>query len=175
MGTLWQPVTWVIFHFLTKEYNHNYREHYVTFFDTFKTIIPCGICRTHFTQSINKPGLNIEDNVNQDRIFNWTVNLHNMVNKMNYKKQWNHDEARRFYESRHLNNNLFKIFILEYTRSNFQKNPHKTENLMRMLKSIAYLHPNEEKRNKLIEFKEKFELNRNSFKNWLTAFLVILK
>ena len=43
-----------------------------------------------------------------------------------------------------------------------------------MIKSSVYLYPNEEKRNKLIEFSEKFELNRFTFKKWLVAFVLII-
>jgi hypothetical protein len=44
-----------------------------------------------------------------------------------------------------------------------------------MINTLAYLHPNEDKRNKLIGFKEQFELNRETTRNWLLAILMIIK
>ena len=65
--------------------------------------------------------------------------------------------------------------MLEYLKANFKKGPEKTEKLIAMFKCIPYLHPNEEKRRKLIDFKEKFDLRPETMKNWLYAFLLILK
>lgn len=175
MSTLWQPITWVIFHSITKDYDERYREHYVSFFESFKTIIPCRICRNHFIDNTSKNNLTIQENINQELIFNWTVNLHNSVNKLNYKKEWSHEQARNYYNSHGLNNNILKIFILEYIKSNFKKNPEKTQALFSMLRSLAYLHPEEEKKKKLIDFKERFELNHDTVRSWLLAFLIILK
>lgn len=175
MSVIWQPVTWTIFHLIANNYNDLYREHYINFFESFRTIIPCRICRNHYNQNIDNSENNIEQNVNSDHIFNWTVKLHNNVNKMHHKRVWSYDEAKNYYGSKQFNNNLLKIFILEYVKSNFKKNPEKTDKLIVMLKSFAYLHNNEDKRNQLINFKEKFELNRDTMRNWLLAFLIILR
>lgn len=174
MSTIWQPLTWIIFHTLTLNYNDEYRSYYINFFDTFKRIIPCSVCRTHFNQNINKDNMNIDQNINADRIFNWTIDLHNSVNKINHKKLWSYDEAKNYYTSHNFSDKILKLFIYEYIKTNFKKNPEKTNNLINMLNSIGYLHPNIEKRNKLIGFKEKFELNRDTFKKWLLAFVLII-
>ena len=132
-------------------------------------------CRNHFIKQIDNPNLSIDNNVNSDKIFNWTVDLHNNVNKMNHKKIWSYDEARSYYQINNYNNGILKFFIFQFIKTNYKKNPEKTGQLIRMIKTLAYLHPNEDKRNKLIEFKEKFDLNRNNIKSWIYAFLVILK
>lgn len=174
MSTTWQPLSWIIFHTLALNYNDNYQQHYINFFETFRKIIPCSICRNHYNQNINKENMSIQQNINKDRIFNWTIDIHNSVNKMNHKKQWNYDEAKDYYVKNNFNNKILKIFLYEYVKSNFKKNPEKTNNLIEMIKTIPYLHPEEDKRDKLIEFKEKFELNRITFKRWLLAFVLIL-
>lgn len=43
-----------------------------------------------------------------------------------------------------------------------------------MMKTLPYFSPDQDKRQKLIDFKEKFELNRDTFKSWFYAFIVIL-
>lgn len=175
MGTAWQPLTWIIFHTLTLNYNDNYREHYISFFESFKVIIPCSICRNHYNSNINTSDMSIENNINSEKIFNWTINLHNSVNKTNHKKVWNYDEARNYYTKFNFNGKILKVFIYQYIMTNFKKNPDKTFNLIKMLNSLPYLYPDENKRLKLIDFKEKFELNRFTLKNWLTAFVLIIQ
>lgn len=173
--TAWQSITWNCFHTIALNYREEYKEYYNTFFDTFKTIIPCKICRNHFIQNINKPNMSIDENNNSEKIFNWTIDLHNSVNRMHSKKIWSHEEAKNYYRNNNFNNNVFKFFIFEYIRSNFKKKPEKTQQLIRMMNTLPYLHPDEKKRNQLIHFKEQFELNRNTMKNWLLAFILILK
>ena len=175
MSTLWQPLTWNIFHIIALNYNEIYRDQYISFFEAFKVIIPCSICKNHYNNNLNNSNLSIENNINKDRIFNWTIDLHNSVNKMNHKKIWSYDEARNYYTNIHLTTKVLKLFIYEFIKANFKKKPEKTINLIKMLQSIAYLHPNEEKRNKLIDFKQKFELNRFIFKKWLIAFILIIE
>ena len=173
--TEWQQLTWYVFHTSALNYNEQYRDEYINFFDSLSTIIPCSICRTHYNHHINKDDMKIHDNINKERFFNWTVDLHNEVNKMHHKKIWSYSEARNHYYKTNYNNNVVKNFLFHYIRANFKKGPEKTEELFRMIKTLAYMNPNEEKRNKLIDFKEKFDLNRDSIRNWLLAFLIILK
>jgi hypothetical protein len=173
--TEWQRITWHLFHTISLNYNDKYKEEYIIFFDTLKTIIPCGICRKHYIENTSKNDMEIDKNINNDKIFNWTIDMHNSVNKMNRKKIWNHDESRKYYEQHNFNNKTLKFFIYEYIRANFRKNFEKTTQLLRMMNTLPYIYPYEEKRNKLIDFKERFELNRDNIKQWLFAFLIILK
>ena len=171
--TEWQRITWIFFHTLTLNYNDEYRDKYIEFFNTFKTIIPCKICRNHFNQNIGKDNMSIESNINSDRIFNWTIDLHNSVNKMNHKKIWNYEEAKKYYTENNFDNKILKFFVFEYIKANFKKGLDKTEQLFKMIRSLVYLHPNHKKRFVLIDFKEKFELNKNTIRNWLLAFVLI--
>jgi hypothetical protein len=97
MSTIWQPITWIIFHFLTKKYNPEYHDKYITFFESFKIIIPCKMCRNHYNQNINNEENSIEKNVNTEHIFNWTVRLHNIVNKDTNKPVLSFYEALQIY------------------------------------------------------------------------------
>jgi len=170
----WQPITWNIFHFFALNYNEKYRNEYITFFDTFKILLPCSVCKSHYNQHLNKEHLTLEKNINKERIFEWTIDLHNLVNKMNYKKQWTYIDARKHYEKNIFDNKILKKFVLEYIKHCFKKNPMKTQNLLKMIKTIPYLHPNEKKREKLIDFNKKFVLNRFTLKQWLTTFMIII-
>jgi hypothetical protein len=173
--TEWQPITWILFHTFALDYDEIYKDHYINFFESFQTIIPCGTCRNHYKENINNDNMNIINNINKDKIFNWTIDLHNTVNKMNKTKIWSYDEAKVYYSNNKINNNMLKIFIFSYIRTNFRKNPNKTNELIRMIKSVAYIYPEIEKKKKLIDFSEKFELRRDNFKKWLFAFIIIIK
>ena len=95
--TAWQNLTWTVFHFISLRYNPEQSEHYIRFFKTFQIIIPCKICRTHFNQKISEEGMGIEENILKGNIFNWTILLHNNVNKLNNKKEWSFEQANSFY------------------------------------------------------------------------------
>jgi hypothetical protein len=172
--TEWQPITWNIFHNFALNYNETYKNQYITFFDTFKILLPCSVCKKHYNENLNKENLILEKNINKERIFEWTIDLHNLVNKMNYKKQWNYVDAKKHYETNIFNNKTLKMFVLEYIKHSFKKNPVKTQQLIRMMKTIPYLHPDEKKREKLIEFNNKFVLNRFTLKQWLLTFIIII-
>ena len=84
-------------------------------------------------------------------------------------------EFQSYYRRNHIDDKTSRD-NLEYNNSvNFKKGPEKTENLFKMLKSLAYVYHDREKRDKLIDFTSKFQLNRESLRNWVLAYLVILK
>jgi hypothetical protein len=172
----WQPLTWHIFHTIALNYNSEYKEQYITFFNSIKNIIPCKECKEHFTRNIsNKPEMYIENNINEDRFFNWTIDLHNLVNKKIQKTQWSYEQSKEYYIRNNFNNQTYKLFILEFVKHNFRKSPEKTQQLINMLNTLAYFHPNIEKRNKLIDFTTKFDLSKKSLRQWLISFLIILQ
>lgn len=173
--TEWQQITWKFFHIISLNYDNRYKNEYNTFFDTFKTIIPCKICRNHYIHNISNDKMNIKNNVNSDRIFNWTIDIHNMVNNMNKKKIWSYNDSNKYYKSLKLNNELIRQFIFEYIKTNYRKGFNKTTQLIKMINTLPYIYPYNEKREKLIAFKEKFALNRNNIKKWLNVFFIILK
>jgi len=171
----WQPITWIFFHTIALNYNAEYRDKYITFFNSFKTIIPCKICKEHFAANLKRSNLSIDKNINNERIFKWTIDLHNIVNKINSKSLWTYEKAKEYYTKYNFENRTMKILLLEYIKHNFKKNYEKTTELFKMINTLPYLHPDPIKRNKLIDFKNKFELKRNNIKQWITAFLIILK
>jgi hypothetical protein len=127
--TEWQRITWHLFHTISLNYNEKYNDQYIKFFNTFKVIIPCRICRNHYIQNTGKDNMEVENNINSERIFNWTVDLHNSVNKMHRKKTWTYDNARNYYQNNNFNNKILKFFIYEYVRANFKKNFEKTTSI----------------------------------------------
>ena len=173
--TEWQPITWILFHTFTLNYDEKFKDQYIQFFESFQILIPCSVCRNHYNEQLNNNSMNIANNINKERIFNWTIDLHNNVNKMNKTKIWSYKEANNHYSLNKINNNVLKQFIYFYIKYNFRKNPNKTNHLIKMIKTLAYIYPESEKKYKLIDFCDKFELKRENFKKWLFAFIIILK
>ncbi len=171
----WQILTWQVFHKISLDYNEKYRDKYITFFETFKTIIPCSICRNHYISKLNGPNFNIEKNINKNNLFNMTIDLHNSVNAKNKKKIWSHEESKKYYNNINLNKNMIKTFLFNYIYNNFRKGPAKTEQLIKMITSFIYLIPQDNVRNKLVDYYNRFNLNRDNFRKWIYGLLLIIK
>ena len=167
--TLWKQMTWKMFHEISMHYDPQYRDRYIEFFDSMRTIIPCKICRDHYNFQLEK--MKLEDNIQPDRIFDWTVDLHNHVNEMHFKKKWEYGHARNVYQHP-MKRKWVKYFIFEYMRTNFKKGHHKTEQLQRMLRSFCYIYA--PKREELIEFERRFYLDGRNMKSWMFVFMAIL-
>jgi hypothetical protein len=166
---VWQVITWQIFHKLTLHFKEENREHIIAFFEAFKTIIPCSICRDHYIINIKKYNLHTEQN-----LFQMTVQLHNSVNKMHNKPPWSVEKARNHYNSIGFNKNMIKLFFMNYIFYNFKKGPNKTDQLFNMTKAFVHLVPQNHLRNKLIDFKNKFPMNRDTFRKWIYTLLLIV-
>ena len=163
--TEWQPITWRFLHTITLDYNNEFKNKFIDFFNTLKVIIPCKICRGHYIENIN---------LENDNLFNMTIDLHNNVNKMNNKNIWSYTDSYKHYKQHGFTDNLMQTFIMEYVRHNFLKGYDKTENLIKMLNVIGYTHPDENKRNRLVNFSQKMTLKRKNIKNWLYTFFILL-
>jgi hypothetical protein len=171
----WQILTWQIFHKITLQYNSIYKDKYLVFFESFKTIIPCSICKNHYSEKLKKPEFNIQNNLNNNSLFKMTVDLHNSVNGMHNKKKWNIDESRKFYNNFHLNKKIVKTFLFNYIYYNFKKGPVKTDQLIKMITSFIYLIPNLNTRDKLIDFHNHFKLNKDNFRKWICGAMLIVQ
>ena len=94
---IWGPHGWKFIHFIALGYPKTPTEEdkisYKTFFLLIPSILPCSICSNHYTQNLKKNPLT--DQILQDRLklFNWTVDMHNEVNKSNDKETVDYDTA----------------------------------------------------------------------------------
>lgn len=168
----WQNLTWIIFHKITLNCDPKYINKYRVFFNSFKFIIPCSICKNHYCEMLDN---NYSFEKNKNNIFNWTIDLHNKVNSNLNKRIWNYNEARTYYNNFFLSPNLIKQFLYDYIKYNFRKGPLKTENLLLMITSVSYLFPRKKLRENLINFNERFILTKDNFKKWIIAFVLLIK
>ncbi len=168
----WKQSTWYVFHMFTLNYLEEHREHYIRFFNAFKTILPCEVCLNHYQYQLQRQELKLDINLTSEKIFDWSVKIHNNVNASNQKRVWAPDEARYFYKNMNMDSDVVKLMVLEYVKHNFKKGPQKTDQLLIMLDSMRYIYPEEEKRNKLIAITT--PLNRSTIREWLLQFLKII-
>lgn len=175
----WAPLTWYMFHKLSYDYANDTKdidekEHYIQFFKSMKTIIPCKTCRGHFIENTNIEENKIENNISKEKIFEWTVRLHNLVNTMHKKKNFTIEEAKKLYVAPLPNHKLY-AFMNDYIMYNLNKGIEKDNELINMLTHLCYIYPNETKRTKLIKFVEKIPLKKDKLRSWLSMFYLIIK
>ena len=87
---IWGPHGWRFLHYMTLGYpnkpTENDKKIYRNFIETFKEIIPCNLCKNHFKKNLLVHPLT--DNVmsNTLNFINWSIDMHNEVNKSNNKR-----------------------------------------------------------------------------------------
>ena len=172
---LWQNATWLFFHKLSINQDMSKNSHYEKFFESFKILIPCSICRNHYNQMLNEKKFNLKNNIKNNNLFHLTVDMHNNVNTRTNKLIWDYQKARNHYNSFYLNFKDIKKFILIFVNFNYGKGPDKTQNLIKMIKSFTHIFPKYNCRQKLIEFQKTKELNKKNLIQWVTAYLLIIR
>jgi hypothetical protein len=92
----WGPTIWMMIHFFAANLKKNKINIYIEFIKTLMYVIPCEECRKHLRENLKNQPLVI--NKNTDRsidsnnlfIFEWSCNLHNLVNKQLNKPVYNY-------------------------------------------------------------------------------------
>ena len=98
--TTWGPFFWHTMHLVALGYSNQptYAEKRAAkeFYESFTHLIPCPICKLHYTDHLkNNPITPSLDN-RQD-LFQWTVKIHNLVNKDLGKPEYTDTDAIAFY------------------------------------------------------------------------------
>ena len=123
---LWGPHLWYSIHFIALGFPNDAssidKKNYKNFYISLPNVIPCEECSKHLINSLNQFPI---DNflLNKDKLFEWTVIIHNEVNKLLNKEIWSVDRAKLFYNNFNINktttckttnniNNLYIILII---------------------------------------------------------------
>ena len=99
---IWGPHFWYTLHFIALGFPTDAssidKKNYKNFYINLPNVIPCEECAKHLITNINNFSIdNYLDTKN--RLFEWTVILHNEVNKMLGKKEWGLDKAFKHYSN----------------------------------------------------------------------------
>lgn len=93
---IWGPKAWFFIHAIALNYPKNptfqQKREYSNFFKSLKYVLPCDACAKNYGINIEKyPIDNYLDTT--ETLFNWTVDLHNMVNYETGKPQISYIDA----------------------------------------------------------------------------------
>ena len=93
---IWGPSTWTFIHLIVlaeqEPLNTIRLDYYYDLFQILTHLLPCEKCRNHLSENLQKLK-SIKSLKTKRELFDWTVELHNLVNKLTNKKQWNLEEA----------------------------------------------------------------------------------
>ena len=92
----WGPHGWKFIHFIALGYPNNPTEQdkvkYKNFFYLLGDVIPCIICANHYKKNLEK--INIDSYLSsKNSLIEWTILMHNEVNKSNGKKTYTYQEG----------------------------------------------------------------------------------
>jgi hypothetical protein len=87
---LWGKEGWRFIHFVAVTYQPSKKEEYLKFFQNLPEILPCPVCGEHFKHNMAKLPPRMDSN---QTLFEWSVDMHNLVNKENGKKIYTYDQA----------------------------------------------------------------------------------
>ena len=94
---IWGPHGWKFIHFVSLGYpkkpTNDDKNSYKNFFSTIPNILPCSICSNHFKENLLKYPLTDEVMSDKMKLFYWSVDMHNEVNKSQNKKIVTYEEA----------------------------------------------------------------------------------
>lgn len=77
----WGPAIWMMIHFFSANLKKDKIKYYNEFIKSLTYVIPCEVCRKHLRNNLNKYPLILNENSDNYSIFEWSCNLHNIVNK----------------------------------------------------------------------------------------------
>lgn len=95
---VWGPHGWKFLHLIALAYPDNpsneTKKRYKEFFMSLKYVLPCSICSENYRRHIEyELPLNNKVLKSRDSLVRWTIDIHNIVNKENGKKELSYDEA----------------------------------------------------------------------------------
>lgn len=93
----WGPHAWKFIHIVALAYpvkpTLEDKQNYKRFYTTIGDIIPCAHCREHYKENLVKNSITDDILMNRKKLLNWTIDIHNEVNKLSGKNTYDYDTA----------------------------------------------------------------------------------
>jgi hypothetical protein len=93
---------WNSIHYIALGYPNNPtlndQNNYKTFFLSLGPVLPCHKCSINYQKHLIELPIDMYL-INNEKLFEWTVKLHNIVNKENNKPEWTLKQAKDFYSN----------------------------------------------------------------------------
>ena len=97
---VWGPFLWHTIHIAalgySQEPNYTEKKAMKEFLESLQILIPCPICREHYTSHMTKLPVTASLDSRKD-LFRWTIELHNDVNVMLGKRRYTETEVLQYY------------------------------------------------------------------------------
>jgi len=98
---IWGPTLWSSLHFISMTYPESPTkkdiEHNIVFLHSLSNVLPCGVCKQHFKELLDKTNLPIELSNKQSYIA-LIHRLHNSVNRATNKKEISYNSFLKLYQ-----------------------------------------------------------------------------
>jgi hypothetical protein len=98
---IWGKYLWMMIHIVALGYPNEPTEddkiNYKIFYEHLSTILPCYSCAEHYKKHIEKNPLTNDVMKDTKSLFNWTVDMHNVVNKFLKKTRVTYEQAYTYY------------------------------------------------------------------------------
>lgn len=110
---IWGPSTWTFLHLIVLSepeiLDTSRLGYYKTLFTVLQELLPCQKCRNHLRENMGK--LKDLTSIQSKReLFDWTVELHNLVNQITNKRTYDLEEAFQLWNDiAHGKRNLYNI------------------------------------------------------------------
>ena len=113
----WGPYAWYKFHKKAIEYPRNPSVYDINnvinyYHNIFLRYIGCKKCVRDYTRILIKYPIRTKTN---NELFNWSVNIHNIINAKLGKRQMNYDEARQYWNNIIFSKNASRYGICQIT------------------------------------------------------------
>lgn len=86
--SVWGPSVWRAIHYIALGFpaesgaaTERQKEAYRTFFRNLDRVLPCGKCAENYREHLSKDISPVEDAIEAGSLFEWTVQLHNIVSR----------------------------------------------------------------------------------------------
>jgi len=98
---VWGKYLWISIHYIALGYpkipTTDDKIAYSKFFSELAMVIPCQLCADHYTKTLRRFPITDEALENNETLFKWTVDIHNVVNQETNKNKLSYKEALVFY------------------------------------------------------------------------------
>ena len=142
LGKSWGPSTWYILHLISYNWESDMVNLYIRFIKLLGDTIPCQTCKEHFKRNISMNGNNIEYNcADKDRMINWIIRLHNMVNRSNKKRIYSREDVDKIYINNIYKKEKYITFLREYVSYNLGLGGMRKAKTMNLIVVLGSIHP----------------------------------
>ena len=93
---IWGPPLWKSIHYIALNFNPENISYYRVFFENLWALLPCSLCSEHYRKNYIEIPI---DFTNRYKLFEWTVKMHNKVNKLNHKPEYTYEQALKIYSN----------------------------------------------------------------------------